>query len=83
MADSKDNEALFKTGQVIECKILSAEHSGYKTLELKNEITGFLPSENHYEEGDIVQVEFVCWHKEIILLTDRSNSDGKKIGLPV
>ncbi len=61
----------YKAGQNVACRVLQAEPGGYAVIIPKDNLPGFLPTEEKLKVGDEVLAQFVCVHNNRILLSAR------------
>ncbi len=61
----------YKAGQSMICKIVAAEPGGYSVVLVKDNLPGFLPTQEQLSPGQEVLAEFVCVHSNRILLSSR------------
>lgn len=65
----------YKAGQNVACKVVAAEPGGYAVIIPKDNLPGFLPTEEKLKQGEEILAQFVCVHNNRILLSSRfSNS---------
>ena len=72
----------YKPGQNVVCKIQSAEPGGYAVLIPKDNLPGFLPTQERLRLGDEVLATFVCVHNNRILLSARFSTSNQGVGAP-
>jgi len=61
----------YKAGQNVVCKVTGIEPGGYAVIIPKDNLPGFLPSEQKLKVGEEVLAQFVCVHNNRILLSSR------------
>lgn len=61
----------YKAGQNVAAKIMKPEPGGYAVLIPKDNLPGFLPTEDKYSTGEEVLCQFVCVHNNRVLLSTR------------
>jgi hypothetical protein len=61
----------YKAGQNVVCKVVAAELGGYAVKIPKDNLPGFLPTEQKLKIGEEVLAEFVCVDKNRVLLRSR------------
>lgn len=64
----------YKAGQNVVCKVTKAEPGGYAVLIPKDNLPGFLPTQEVLKPGEEVLAQFVCVHNNRILLSARFGS---------
>ena len=70
----------YKPGQNVICKILRQEPGGYSVVIPKDNLPGFLPSDQTHLPGKEVLAQFVCVDKNRMLLSERFTAgSGSKI----
>ncbi len=70
----------YKPGQNVICRIVKSEPGGYAVVIPKDNLPGFLPSEQTHVPGKEVLAQFVCVDKNRMLLSERftAGSSGAK-----
>jgi len=71
----------YKAGQNVVCKVSHAEPGGYAVIIPKDNLPGFLPTEQPLKAGEEVLAQYVCVSNSRILLQCRFGS-GTKPGAP-
>lgn len=61
----------YKAGQLVGCKVTGPEPGGYAVLIVKDNLPGFLPTENKLKIGEEILAQFVCIHNNRVLLSAR------------
>lgn len=70
----------YKPGQNVICKIVRQEPGGYAVIIPKDNLPGFLPSEQSHAPGKEVLAQFVCVDKNRMLLSERFTAgSGAKV----
>jgi hypothetical protein len=64
----------YKAGQNVACKVVAAEPGGYAVNIPKDNLPGFLPTEEKLKVGEEILAQFVCVHNNRILLSSRFSS---------
>ncbi len=59
----------YKAGQNVACKVVAAEPGGYAVNIMKDNLPGFLPTDQKLKAGDEVLAQFVCVHNNRVLLS--------------
>jgi hypothetical protein len=70
----------YKAGQSVACKVVAAEPGGYSVIIPKDNLPGFLPTEQKLKVGEEILAQFVCVHNNRILLSSRFS--GSTSGRP-
>lgn len=60
----------FKDGQTISCKIMSRQSAGFQVLIESEKVVGFFISDSNYRIGEIVNLTFVKWAGNEVVLTE-------------
>ena len=66
----------YKPGQNVICQILRSEPGGYSVVIPKDNLPGFLPSDQTHLPGKEVLAQFVCVDKNRMLLSERFTAGG-------
>ena len=66
----------FRAGQIVTCRIEKQERDGYAVTISKDDLPGFLPSDEPLKIGQEILAQFVCISNNRILLTTRFFSIG-------
>src|SRR4030095_10519528 len=61
----------YKAGQSVGCKVVAAEPGGYSVIIPKDNLPGFLPTEQRLKPGEEILCQFVCVHNNRMLLSSR------------
>jgi hypothetical protein len=61
----------YKAGQNVVCKVVQAEPGGYAVNIPKDNLPGFLPTDQKLKVGEEVLAQFVCVHNNRVLLSSR------------
>lgn len=69
----------YKPGQNVVCRIMNAEPGGYAVLIPKDNLPGFLPTQERLRLGDEVLATFVCVHNNRILLSARFSTSNQAV----
>jgi hypothetical protein len=73
----------FKAGQNITCRVDRPERDGYVVTISKDNLAGFLHTEEHLRVGEEVLAQFVCVSNNRILLTTRFSSINTNSKRPI
>lgn len=68
----------YKAGQNVACKVIAVEPGGYAVLLPKDNLPGFLPTEQKLKPGEEVLAQFVCVHNNRILLSSRFSTTAER-----
>lgn len=63
--------SFYKPGETVSCKIIGSEPGGYSVMISKDELPGFLPTQESLNIGAEISADFVCVHNNRILLSAR------------
>jgi hypothetical protein len=72
----------YKAGQNVVCKVSHAEPGGYAVIIPKDNLPGFLPTEQPLKAGEEVLAQYVCVSNSRILLQCRFGNANTKPGAP-
>jgi hypothetical protein len=72
----------YKAGQNVICKVSHAEPGGYAVIIPKDNLPGFLPTEQPLKAGEEVLAQYVCVSNSRILLQCRFGNASTKPGAP-
>lgn len=61
----------YKAGQNVACKIVAPEPGGYAVIIPKDNLPGFLPTEDKFSIGEEILAQYVCIHNNRMLLASR------------
>jgi hypothetical protein len=61
----------YKAGQNVACKVMAVEPGGYAVICTKDNLPGFLPTEEKFKIGEEVLAQFVCVHNNRVLLSSK------------
>lgn len=61
----------YKPGQNVMCRVVRPEPGGYSVLITKDNLPGYLPSNQHHANGEEILAQFVCIDKNRMLLSER------------
>ena len=70
----------YKAGQNVVCKVSHAEPGGYAVIIPKDNLPGFLPTEQTLKAGEEVLAQYVCISNSRILLQCRFGTATAKSG---
>ncbi len=68
------NLPAYKAGQNVSAKVMGPEPGGYSVMLTKDNLPGFLPTEQKLKAGEEVLAQFVCVSNNRILLSSRFSS---------
>ncbi|MCC7530390.1 MAG: hypothetical protein IT342_17830 [Candidatus Melainabacteria bacterium] len=63
--------SFYKPGETVSCKVIGSEPGGYSVVISKDELPGFLPTQESLNIGAEISADFVCVHNNRILLSAR------------
>lgn len=72
----------YKAGQLVGCKVVATEPGGYSVLIVKDNLPGFLPTENKLKLGEEILAQFVCIHNNRVLLSARMGGSSQSAAKP-
>lgn len=73
---SGDWDNRYKPGDNVICRIVAPEVGGYAVTVAKDNLPGFLPSDEKYQVGEQVLAQFVCVSGRRVLLQPKLSSSG-------
>jgi len=61
----------YRPGQSFLCRIIEPEQGGYRVLALKDNLPGFIATEDDLRPGDEISLEYMCVYNRRLLFTIR------------